>query len=141
MFRLKQNREISDELSFLKDAIREAIDLVKNMSGYNSFKEYPSGIQLRLARFYDRQVAMLDKGSHEEATEDKHIEEIVKNLSNESQLKNIMNEAVQDAKDGARLIELHSAQFDLPYLDEFDFSDDPVIKRIKRDLGVSLKQE
>ena len=139
--RLKQNHEISDELEFLRAAAKEAFELIEAMQGHTSFKNYPSGLHLRLARFYQTQIAMLEKGSHQESQhEDKHLDEIVKNLSNEAQLKSVMADALQDAKDGARLVELHSAQFDLPYLDQFDFSNDPIIERIKKNLGVTLRQ-
>jgi hypothetical protein len=144
LHQLKQSRQIGDEIHFLNIAAREAIELLAELPRYSSLHEVPSGVQLRLARFYfyDGPIALLNKGYSGEADKDQErdVDEILKNLSDPSRIRGFLKDAVQDVKDGARLIELHKTKFDLPYLDQFDFANDPVIERIKNDLGVNLKQ-
>lgn len=141
LYKLKANREIGDELAFLDSAVRETMELLNELEAYGHYDNVPDGIKLRLARLVGTSVAMLSKGSRDDEAGAEHLEEIMNNLSDQKRLQEIVDSAMQDAKDGAQLLEMHSARFDLPYLDEFDFSNDPVIARIKKDLGVGLKQQ
>jgi hypothetical protein len=47
-----------------------------------------------------------------------------------------LDEAAEDAKAGARRLEQHAGALDLSYIDEFDFRDDPVLNRMRTNLGV-----
>lgn len=142
LYHLKMKHEIGDEIDFLTSAAREALELLMELQSHKNYSQVPEGAKVRLARLVGNAMAMLSKGSRDDNdhSEEKHIEEIMNNLSDQKRLQGIVNDALQDARDGAKLVELHSARFDLPYLDEFDFSSDPVIARIKKDLNINLKQ-
>ena len=65
---------------------------------------------------------------------------MIRHLRDKNQLQKMLDDAVQDVRDGARLVELQETSFDIPYIEQFDFSDDPVLNRIKGELGISLNQ-
>lgn len=135
---LKRSKEISDELEYITAAAKEAVEIQDELAACSDFDSAPPGLKIRLARFYAVYVGPLNKGATDDETtpQEKQIEEIMKNLADETRLQAILKDAVQFAREGARMVEAHSSGFDLPYLNEFDFEKDPVVLRIKNDLGL-----
>ena len=141
LFQLKFTKQIGDELNFLEAAAREAVSLLEEIRSYQTLESVPNYTQLRLARFYRGPVALLDRGSHaDEPSDEPQLEEILSLLSDQNRMKSAIKDAAQEIRDGAKLVELESVQFDLPYIEQFNFEDDPVIERIKKNLDVSLRQ-
>ena len=130
LYRLKHSAspQIGDELNFLDLAAREAVALREELQAYSDLDGVPNYTQVRLARFYRGPVALLDQGSRvDDSVDDQQISEILAVLSDQTRIQKAIKEAAQDIKDGARLVELHSTYFDLPYIEEFKFDKDPVI--------------
>lgn len=143
LHRLKYSEapQIGDELNFLDSAAREAVALLEELQTYPDLDTVPNFTQVRLARFYRGPVALLDRGSRMDDTVDEHqLSEILEVLSDQTRIQKAIQEAAKDIRDGARLIELHTSRFDLPYIEEFKFDRDPVIERIRKDLDLRLRQ-
>ncbi len=133
---------IADEAKFFKAAAREALELVRDLNNYERLEQCPNHLQLRLSRFYTDYVSLLNRARlpSQHHVADESVEEMIRHLRDKNQLQKMLDDAVQDVRDGARLVELQETSFDFPYIEQFDFSDDPVLNRIKGELGISLNQ-
>ena len=140
--RMREEGVIGDEIEFLTTAANDCVQVAEKLRIYNNLQACPVHLQLRLVRIYQDYISFLNRAKREEqgdASEDT-VEEILETVSDRKKLEDLLDDARQDIRDGATLIELHKTSFDLPYVEQFDFSDDPILARIKRELGVSLKQ-
>ena len=139
--RQKARNAIEDEAGFLEYTMREALELEAALRHFGCIEEVPNYTQLRLARFYSGPASLLnDSGSITERDMDgEHVEEIVEKLSSEAGIRDMVEEAQEDIRDGAKLIEMNTTNFDVEYLDQFDFDSDPVVTKIRKNLGVNLK--
>ena len=142
IYRLKNEGIIGDEQRFFDNAAREAIELIDDFSKYEDLEDCPPHLQLRLARFYQDYVSLLNMAPKVGETNpgDDQIDQIMKVVTDKRQIQKVLDEAVQDLRDGAKLVELHTTSFDIPYIDQFDFSDDPILSKIRKGLGLSLVQ-
>lgn len=138
--REKLKNTIPNETEFLEYTMREALELEAALRHFGRIEEIPNYTQLRLARFYSGPAGILSEsgGVSERELENEHIEEMVERLSSEAGVRDLVEEAKEDIRDGARLIEMSAANFDVEYLDQFDFDNDPVVNRIRENLGVKL---
>lgn len=128
---------IDNSARFLKLAAREGLELIKELEGYPSLDDCPPHLQIRMANFYSTYVGPLaatEPGSH--VQQEHHVDEIAETIRDRRRIRELLDEAAEDAKAGARRLEQHAAALDLSYIDEFDFRDDPVLNRMRTNLGV-----
>lgn len=70
---------------------------------------------------------------------EQEVDGIMDALSDPGELRARVDSAVGDLADGARRLEQQASTLDLAYVNEFDFSDDPVLARIRRQLGLATR--
>lgn len=68
---------------------------------------------------------------------EQEIEDITASLRNPDQMRNDIADAVAYLENGARRLEAQTSSLDLGYVHEFDFSDDPVLARVRRELSLT----
>jgi hypothetical protein len=128
-----------NETDFLFNAARDAYVLAGNLKQHKRFKDVPGYLQVKIAGFLQIPMLALSKGSQEKgAAGDYEIEDIVKAVSDPRQMEVVREEAIEHLKAGAKKMMENSARFDLPFIEQFDFTDDPVLLRLKNELGVQF---
>lgn len=141
---LKTDGAIRDEEAFISDKIKEAWSLYEELTKYQPNTEtssLPKLFQLSLVRFLSEGPALLLNTSSTSLNDTvKHInvEEDLESLREHKNLDETLEEAIKDIKDGVELIEMTNNDFDIPYLEEFSMSSDPVMKRIEKEFGRKL---
>jgi hypothetical protein len=68
---------------------------------------------------------------------ERSVEEITAALKEPRQIQERLEQARREIKLGAQRLEGEVAALNLGYVSDFDFSDDPVLLRVRRELGLS----
>lgn len=135
---LQKNNDISDQIEYLKDALRDSQQILSRLQKYPDMKSVPTLLDVRLEKFYQIYMGPLFIATEEEdAKLSANWEQIEDALSSNTKMKDVLESAAQDLREGAQLLNLESDRFNTSYLDEFDFVDDPVLRRVKRNLGIN----
>jgi hypothetical protein len=136
--RLRDMGHIRDELHFVEETGRKALDLVQQLRNYKDLGECPGHLQLELASFYENYVSFISRVDDKKPqVELDNFEEMMESVFRKGHAEQLLQDATSDLRDGARLIERHAAELvDLSYLDEFELDDDPVLESMRRRLGV-----
>lgn len=97
----------------------------------------PTLLDVRLEKFYQMYMGPLFIATKEEdAKITSSWEEIGDTLSSNSKMKEVLESAAHDLREGAQILNLESEKFNTSYIDEFEFDNDPVLKKIKKNLGI-----
>jgi hypothetical protein len=133
--------QLDDEVEFLLDATRDALVLKGQLQRYNRIEDVPMYTRLKLAKFYEGPIGLLNIGSQEEDNTDaaEQLDEVLSTLSDETRMRTIVDQAMETARAGAKAVEGYSERLDLSYYELLNFEDDPVIARVRRQLGVKLR--
>jgi hypothetical protein len=134
---LLKNKDIEDQVEYLQDAFRDAEQILAKLQKYSSMDEVPTLVDVHLEKFYQMYMSPLFIATEEEDARISHNwEEIGETLSSNSKMKEVLESAAQDLKDGAQILNLEASRFNTSYLDEFDFNEDPVLRKLKKTLGI-----
>jgi len=138
---LKRNNLIPDAKEYLNDAINEINGINQKLDKYGDI-ENPY-LKRKVYQFYKTYGLPLYKGAikrgidYKEAYFDEEmIAEIRDNVSREKTTFATIESAIEDLKTGAKGLDDLAHLFDTSYFDPFGLSDDPIVKRIKNNLGL-----
>ncbi len=135
---LLDNNDIEDQIEYLQDAFRDAEQILHKLQKHKSMDQVPTLLDVSLEKFYQMYMSPLFIATEEEDARISHEwEEIGETLSSNSKMKEVLESAAQDLKDGAQILNLEDSRFNTSYLDEFDFNEDPVLKKVKKTLGIN----
>lgn len=134
---LKRKGVIDDEQLFLERAARRGLELADDLRKRESLEKAPADVQIELVNFfgnYHRRLSATTRAEREAMEAD--LEEIMRVVRDPKRVRDLISEATDDLRDGARRLEDYSEQLDLGYVHEFDFENDPVLERVRRNLGI-----
>ena len=131
---------IDGAVRYLERTARRSVDYAEELDHEQSLRDVPVDIRLDISRhFFD--VSRLIGRTEPVSTVDieQEVDGIMDALSDPGELRARVDSAVGDLADGARRLEQQASTLDLAYVNEFDFSDDPVLARIRRQLGLATR--
>ena len=135
---LRKNHDIESQTEYLQDALRDSQQILNRLQKYPDMQSVPTLLDVRLEKFYQMYMGPLFIATEEEdAKITSDWEEIGDALRSNSKMRNVLESAAQDLKEGAQILNLESDRFNISYLDEFEFGDDPVLKKVKKNLEIS----
>lgn len=134
--RAKRANRIGDESRFIERALRDALELLEELGHEVALERSPISLQLRLGRFYQDHMSVLEQHGSHGAPPDTEIDDLVYAVRNREGVENLLDEAVEDVRTGAQLIEMQVSDEEMAFIEQFDFADDPVLARMRQNLGV-----
>jgi hypothetical protein len=134
--RAAESSRIGGEKLFMEQAEREALELLNEFKGQTELDRMPMSLQLRLGRFYQYYMSVFEHRGPASRPNEAQIEDIVQAIRNREGVEALLDEAVEDARTGAQLIEMQISDAEMAFIEQFDFADDPVLERMRKNLGV-----
>lgn len=128
---------IDDGERFLNLAAAEGVELIDDMHRYASLTECPPHLQMRMMGFYRRYVGPLAATDRVDSQPSPaELDELAGLIRDPQRLRDVVEEAGDAARDGVAALQAYGDSLGLSYIDEFDFSDDPVLRRLRKNLGL-----
>lgn len=136
---LGEKEVVDDEVAYLKRTARRCLDYAAELKPRRSLREAPVDVRLGATRQLVDISNMLGRTEPVRIQDiEGDVEEITAALRDPAGMQERIAGAVKELEAGAQQLEAKAASLDLGYVTEFDFSDDPVLERVRRDLGVAL---
>jgi hypothetical protein len=137
---LRRNGHIEDELRYLDKMTRRSLELADEIGVQRTLRELPATLRLELtAHFLMFQQALGRTEPISGESIEREVDEIMDALSEPDALQQDMQDAAATLRLGARHLEKETSALDLGYVSEFDFSDDPVLARVRKQLGLKSR--
>lgn len=134
---LEQQENVRSAEGFLRKASLRGIELLTDLPSYATWDECPSHLRIEVGRFLADYLAHLaNPGDGQTLSIQADSKDITRTIRQPALVRELLDEAAENARRGAQEIERHEALLNLNYIDEFDFRDDPVIERMRTNLGI-----
>jgi len=134
---LMDKRVVEDEIRYLERTARRCLEYAEEIGPDRSLDDAAFDLKLEVTRhFYDisRMLGRTEPLVVKDIEES--VEEIALALRDPDGMQARITSAVKEMQDGAKRLDAHASTLDLGYVSEFDFSDDPVLARVRRELGL-----
>lgn len=137
---LHRDGVIGDRSRFLASVAESALGLADELRTYSGAR-VPDLTVFKSGQFEHYELRLITKGLRVEGdaesyTDVSQAEEILETITNAERLNAAIDEGIDTLQRSARRVDDLYEEFDVLYVDEMDFTDDPVMHRIRRDLGL-----
>jgi hypothetical protein len=131
---------VSDAHAYLKRQARRSAEYAEEVGSARRLRDVPLASQLEVIRHF-RDVSQWLATTEPIDVEDieKTVDDIALAVRDPSGLRERISDAIGDLKTGAAELEQAAAALDLGYVSEFDFRDDPILARVRTQLGLELR--
>ncbi|HEX5852237.1 MAG TPA: hypothetical protein VFY36_04005 [Solirubrobacteraceae bacterium] len=132
---------IGDIRRYFRRGVIEGEMLAEDIPPSGPDADLPTDTMERVLRYYSRTIGLVsyvsEKTRREQTLSRGDVERIEEVVADPQKIREAQEEMVEEIRDGARTIDTRIPDEDREYLSEFRFEDDPVLKRIRKQLGLS----
>ncbi len=134
---LGDKEHVDDEVAYLERTARRCLEYAAEIKPNRPLREAAVDTRLGAIRQLVDISKMLGRTEPIRAQDiEEDVEEITAALRDPAGMHERIAGAVMELEQGAQRLEAEAASLDLGYVSEFDFSDDPVLARVRRQLGL-----
>jgi hypothetical protein len=134
---LSQAGMIDDDVGVTDRLAHECVAYAQSLDRYESLASVSPWERRRVLRFFEEDLGpMISSPTQSDISAEAQVEEILDTLSDIEAMRSAVAEATTGVRESAEQLEGELRTFEIGYLEDFDLHDDPIVRRLQRELGV-----